>query len=600
MMNLAQSFQQAQNAFNGGDLWTASRVCDDMIKRAPGHPDVLHLMALVCKRQGQIRQAEKYFNASLRSKPKQPAVLSNLGNLLKQNRRYPEADQAYARALKYKPDLGDAWYNRGLMAHALGRWAKAIEYLEEARKIGGNINVELALVNAYRDAGEHDKAQELADAMAARNPGDVRAVACAASVRRKRAPQEALMILEAELPRTADPASIHYEIGLVHSNQRDFEKAVEHFQAALRERPIMIEAHRSLNEIFWQQEDERFLQSYRDAIEQMPNFSPLYHNLAAAYISSGDDRAAADVLIEALSRAGRDPRVVHALAVQKLKQEEHDLAEQLLYEALQADPDNLRFLVDCANLRILTERYERASEHLSRALEVQPYNQEVWAYQGVAWRLAGDARHDWLNDYDTLLKVYDLPVPEGFDSLQAFMAELAEYLPTLHSARRQPLDQSVRKGTQTFDTLFDNPHPLIVALKAGVENVLADYLASMPRDDKHPFYSRMGRSTRFTGNWSIILHSGGHHTNHIHPYGWLSCCNYVALPPLKGDKDGDRSGWIKFGETSMPLGKRQQVARAIRPEAGNCVFFPSYFWHGTYAFESDKPRMTVPCDIDPA
>jgi len=599
-MNLAQSFQQAQSAFNGGDLWTASRVCDDMIKRVPGHPDVLHLMALVCKRQGQITQAEKYFKASLSSKPKQPAVLSNLGNLLKRNRRYPEADQAYARALKYQPDLSDAWYNRGLVALEQGRTGKAIEFLENARRLGSNVNIELALIKVYKQADQLEKAIELADEVKSRNPEDIRAVVIAASTRAKRQPEEALRLLEEELVRTGDPATIHYEIGLVHSSQKDFDRAIEQFEAALRARPTMIEAHRSLNEIYWQQEDERFLQSYRDAIEAVPTYAPLYHNLAAALVSSGDDQTAADVLLEALSRSGRDPHLVHGFAVQKIKQQEFELGEQMLYEALQADPDNLRCLVDCANLLIATERYEKASEHLERALMVQPHNQEVWAYQGVVWRLTGDERHDWLNDYDTLLKVYDLPTPEGFESLESFMSDLAEFLPTLHSARRQPLDQSVRGGTQTFDTLFDNPNPLIAALKQGVETVLADYLSTMPRDNKHPFYSRMGQGTRFTGNWSIILKSGGHHTNHIHPYGWLSCCNYISLPPLKGAKDKDRSGWIKFGETSLHLGKREKVARAIRPEPGKCVFFPSYFWHGTYAFESEHPRMTVPCDIDPA
>lgn len=599
-MNLAQSFQQAQNAFQGGDLWTASRVCDDMIKRAPGHPDVLHLMALVCKRQGQIRQAEEYFNASLRSKPKQPAVLSNLGNLLRQNRRYAEADRAYARALKYDPNLSDAWYNRGLMASAQGRWQKAIEYLERARSLGTGIGIYLALIKAYQEGGEQAKALELADSMQGRYPGDIRAAIAPASVRRKSQPEAALELLQAELGRTADPATIHYEIGLIHSDRKDFDRAIEHFEAALRDRPTMIEAHRSVNEVYWQQEDERFLQSYRTAIEQAPDFAPLYHNLAAAHISSGDDESAVDVLIEGLSRARRDPHLVHALATRKLRRQEFDFAEQLLYEVLQADPDNLRYLIDCANLLITTERYDRASEHLARALAIQPYHQEVWAYQGVVWRLAGDPRHDWLNDYDTLLKTYELPTPAGFHGIESFMDELAAYLPTLHTARRQPLDQSVRKGTQTFDTLFDNPHPLIAALKKGVESVLAEYLAGMPQDDKHPFYSRMGKATRFTGSWSIILRSGGHHTNHIHPYGWLSCCNYISLPPLKNGKGRDRNGWIKFGETSLQLGKREQVARAIRPEAGKCVFFPSYFWHGTYPFESERPRMTVPCDIDPA
>jgi Tfp pilus assembly protein PilF len=599
-MNLAQSFQQAQNAFNGGDMWTASRVCDDMIKRAPGHPDVLHLMALVCRRQGQLREAEKHFRSSLVSKPKQPAVLSNLGNLLKQSRRYAEADEAYRRALKHQPDLGNAWYNRGLMALEQGRHQEAIEHLERASDSQPNINVELALIKAYREAGDLEKARQLADDLLQRHPGDVRAVGASASVRRKQDPSSALELLEAELGRTADPAAIHYELGLVYSNQQDFERAAEHFDAAVQAQPTMIQAHRSLNEIYWQQEDPRFLESYRDAIEKAPNDAPLYHNLAAAQISAGNDQEAADTLLEAVSRSGRDPHLVHALAVQKHKLESWDTAEQLFNEALQSDPDNLRFLVDCANLMITSERYEQATSHLARALELQPYNQEVWAYQGVVWRLTSDPRHDWLNDYDRLLKVYDLPVPDGFESIEAFMSELVEYLPGLHSAKRQPLDQSVRNGTQTFELLFDNPHPLIAELKRGVQSVLAEYLKGMPRDPKHPFYSRLGAGTRFTGSWSIILRSGGHHTNHIHPYGWLSCCNYIALPPLKSEKDKDRSGWIRFGETSMQLGKREKVARAIRPEPGKCVFFPSYFWHGTYKFESEQPRMTVPCDIDPA
>ena len=599
-MNLAQSFQQAQSAFNGGDLWTASRVCDDMIKRVPGHPDVLHLMALVCKRQGQVSQAEKYFKASLSSKPRQPAVLSNLGNLLKRNRRYPEADEAYARALKYQPDLSDAWYNRGLMALEQGRTERAIEFLENARRLESRVNVGLALIKAYTQADRLDEAIKLADELKLNHPGDIRASVIAATTRSKRKPDEGLRLLEEELSRGGDPATIHYEIGLVHSNQNAFDRAIEHFEAALRARPTMIEAHRSLNEIYWQQEDERFLQSYRDAIEIEPTFAPLYHNLAAALVSSGDESTAADVLLEALSRSGRDPHLVQGFAVMKIRQKDYELGEQMLLEALQADPDNLRCLVDIANLLITTERYEKATEHLERALKVQPHNQEVWAYMGVVWRLTGDERHDWLNDYETLLRVYELPTPSGFDNIQSFMSDLADYLPSLHSARRQPLDQSVRGGTQTFDPLFDNAHPLIAALKRGVESVLSDYLGTMPRDNKHPFYSRIAKATRFTGSWSIILKSGGHHTNHIHPYGWLSCCNYIALPPLENQKKKDRSGWIKFGETSMHLGKREQVAQAIRPEPGKCVFFPSYFWHGTYAFESEHPRMTVPCDIDPA
>jgi hypothetical protein len=268
-------------------------------------------------------------------------------------------------------------------------------------------------------------------------------------------------------------------------------------------------------------------------------------------------------------------------------------------EALQSEPDNIRFLINIADLDIRSGEYQDAAAYLTQAFEVEPHNQEVWAYQGLLWRLTNDARHDWLNDYDKLLKVYELPVPDGFQSLAEFMSELSAYLITLHTSKRQPLDQSVRNGTQSLGMLFNKPNPLIAASKKAVETVLREYLAPMKADAKHPFYSRLGKSTRFTGSWSVKLGEGGYHTNHMHPYGWLSCCNYVSLPPLGAVSGGERAGWIRFGETSLQLGEREQVARAIEPEVGKCVFFPSYFWHGTYAFSSEVPRMTLPCDIDP-
>ncbi|MGA1730908.1 MAG: putative 2OG-Fe(II) oxygenase, partial [Steroidobacteraceae bacterium] len=64
--------------------------------------------------------------------------------------------------------------------------------------------------------------------------------------------------------------------------------------------------------------------------------------------------------------------------------------------------------------------------------------------------------------------------------------------------------------------------------------------------------------------------------------------------------DDDRRGWIKFGETALGLPGQEEVARAIQPRVGHCVFFPAYFWHGTYPFADQGRRLTVPCDFEPA
>jgi len=38
---------------------------------------------------------------------------------------------------------------------------------------------------------------------------------------------------------------------------------------------------------------------------------------------------------------------------------------------------------------------------------------------------------------------------------------------------------------------------------------------------------------------------------------------------------------------------------SVRPELGQLVLFPSYFWHGTLPFHSEQPRLTVAFDVVP-
>jgi hypothetical protein len=59
------------------------------------------------------------------------------------------------------------------------------------------------------------------------------------------------------------------------------------------------------------------------------------------------------------------------------------------------------------------------------------------------------------------------------------------------------------------------------------------------------------------------------------------------------------SGWLKFGETALGLGGREPVARLVRPEVGMLVLFPSYFYHGTIAFEDEVVRTTIAFDVVP-
>ena len=354
-----------------------------------------------------------------------------------------------------------------------------------------------------------------------------------------------------------------------------------------------ITAHRTLNELFFQSNDDNFLASYRSALKTFPTSEFLYHNLAAAQTSSGDIESAIQTLETALNRVGKTPNLQHGLGALYVRLKNYSKAQELFQSALLQQPNNLRFLLDQVSLFLKISNYD-CQHILDRALKISRFNQETWAYQGLIWRLTGDERYHWLYDYKNLLKEFHLPLSSEESDTVRFLNELNEYLGGLHVSHRQPLDQSVQGGTQTMGVLFDDSNELIIDFKNALCECINEYIANLPKDSDHPFLSRIGDDYRFSGSWSVKLKAAGKHNNHVHPFGWLSCCSYISLPSIRGDE-----GYIKFGETSLDLGEKEEVAHKIKPEVGKCVFFPSYFWHGTIPFTGEAPRVTIPCDIDP-
>jgi tetratricopeptide (TPR) repeat protein len=217
----------------------------------------------------------------------------------------------------------------------------------------------------------------------------------------------------------------------------------------------------------------------------------------------------------------------------------------------------------------------------------------VWPYAATAWRLAGDPRSDWLegdaNFVQTLDLTPDLP-PIG---------ALADALRSLHTARGEYLDQSVRGGTQTDGPLLSRIDPPIRVLRRAIVSAVESYVAKLPAHDcRHPLLAeRRNRQVRFSGSWSVRLRSGGRHSNHVHPEGWVSSALYIALPPRTAADSGD-AGWLTLGEPPENLGLGLKPWRKIEPVVGRLVLFPSWMWHGTAPF-SHGERLTVAFDVRP-
>jgi tetratricopeptide (TPR) repeat protein len=366
--------------------------------------------------------------------------------------------------------------------------------------------------------------------------------------------------------------------------------AVSEQEAVLDQAPQWLEGHRQMAQLRSLMGDAAAVgDSLERAIAKYPDDPTLWLALCDLHLR----REAFGELLDTIGRAvaaGRPPAAFdfyRAVAAGEL--DEREAGQFLSDRAVAANP-----ALAVWRVRHLLRRGEvaQALPLIDRELRSER-SQAMWPYAAAAWRLCGDPRSQWLEDRPGLISVVDLN-----DEL-APLAPIAAILRSLHERSGQYLDQSVRGGSQTDGPLLSRIEPDIRRLRRAIVRAVEDYAAQLPPPDPgHPTLAhRRDRRIRFSGSWSVRLRGGGHHSNHVHPQGWISSALYVALPERR-DEDPADAGWLVLGEPQAELGVDLAPHTAIEPKVGRLVLFPSWMWHGTRSF-AEGERLTVAFDVAP-
>lgn len=594
LQRIAQKLQQQQ--YSQAELLAAQ-----LNERRPNHPDVLHLLALATKHRN-ASEAVRYFQQSLQVNPKQPDVLSNLGNLLQARRQFKDAKQCYQRALTLNEHSVDAWYNLASVHYRSRDYRAAALAAKKALLLQPNhLKAHLLTGRSELDYKRFDAAEATFCDALRRWPEEPNLRFHLALVYRyKEQTADARQLLDA-LKGHMDEAQRVFQLGCLAYDEGDYEQSESMLLESIERQNDLIPAHEALNKLYWESGDTaRFLSSFQQAALRQPDSIALAYAYASHLFRDHRTEQASEVLKQYLNRFGEIHSLVHLRGVMAIQEGELAQGENLLRQALQQAPLYPRYLIDLAAVYLRQDEYAKADALLERARDNEPLNQEIYAYQGLSWRLSGQTeKAATFNDYDRYLKIGFLPTPEGYESLEQFWPLLEERVRELHNTRHQPLDQSVRGGTQTVGSLLQRDDPIIQSYRSSLEQYLREYLEQLPRDSNHPIVGRLTEQYHFSGSWSVKLFQNGFHSNHVHPEGWLSACTYLTVPEGVRRDDPQKKGWITFGETSLAL-PTDKIHQAVCPQPGMCVIFPSCFWHGTIPFDSNEERITLPCDIMPS
>ena len=527
---------------------------------------------------------------AIASSPRDPTLRRALAVHLAKAGEPKAALDAYRALLALLPNDPDGAADAGLMARRCGLEEEILPLVRaaaEANRSHPRLWQVLGLM--HRAVDELDPAIAALGRAAVLAPGNAMISHGHARAALEAGRPATALFRRAERLAPDDPAVLH---GLVASLVADgrWDAAVEELSGRLERRPEWVEGHATLARLRWEMGDrDGFTATLEQALVRRPRDLALWRELITVLIHA----RRLDDALEAIERgrAAAGPDSIFDANEAACRAEQGDCARaEPLFAAL-AYLEDPHVSVWQARLLLRVGRTAEAAAFAERWTR-HPLGKLFWPYAALAWRLLGDPRWEWLEGQSGLVASYDLV--SDMPSLDA----LADCLRSLHTATGQPLEQSVRGGTQTDGSLFSRTEPEIRALRKAIVEAMREHVAGLPpHDPLHPQLGCGRAPIRFSGSWSVRLLGQGHHANHIHPAGWFSSAFYVVLPS-EAERGGGEAGWLTLGEPQAELGIELPPFRTIEPKPGRLVLFPGTMWHGTRPIRGGE-RMTVAFDVAP-
>ncbi|HEV2078965.1 MAG TPA: putative 2OG-Fe(II) oxygenase [Allosphingosinicella sp.] len=396
------------------------------------------------------------------------------------------------------------------------------------------------------------------------------------------------------------PPEAYFLLGRALQGTGDFSAAEIAFQAAVEARSTFAAAHRELAQLVWMRTGDcaRARQALDAAIAAHPTEVPLWTERARLLNAAGDEAGGKATTAQLLERVPPGPQRRLLEAHEANLRGDFEAAAKVARDAVRLGAEQGQVLEALATAQLGQGDGSGLLATAEDWLRLDALNQLALAYRGTALRMLDDPRGEPFRDYEKLVRVFDIDLPDGCVSLDAYLTDLAAALAPMHPFEAHPVGQSVRSGSQTMQSLAQVPNPAVRAFFQAIDGPIRRYMAHLGSGND-PLRARNSGAYEVQGCWSVWLKPGGFHIDHVHPRGWISSACYIATP--KAAEDGERKeGWIRFGQPRVQPPGGLPAEHFVQPLPGRLVLFPAWMWHGTVPFSSEERRLTVAFDVSPA
>jgi predicted O-linked N-acetylglucosamine transferase (SPINDLY family) len=283
--DLSQLLAAAARLHAAGRLAEADRAYRQLLARAPGHVDALHMLGALLGQRGEYDAAIELIRRAILVRPAAANLHITLARNLKAAGKITEAISAYRRAVEINPtstealnNLGVALRQNGELEESRAAFEKAIGFDPKFAEAYNNLASVLCDVGKFPEAlaaSQQAIALRPAYAEALNNRGN--ALAGLGKL------DESIASFRQALALQPDYAEALNNLGIVLKETLDFDESVRVLRKAISLRGWYAEAHNNLgNTLRSMGNREEAIEAYRHAIVARGHWSLAWNNLAVA------------------------------------------------------------------------------------------------------------------------------------------------------------------------------------------------------------------------------------------------------------------------------------------------------------------------------
>lgn len=586
-----RNLQDAIHLYKNKDYHTSIRLLLPLHNLAPREPNILLFIALNYRYLNETERSIIFFEKLIKDH-NHPGFLCAYANMLISIKSYVKSRSLLLESLEIDSQYFDSRYNLGRLEQEQARYEQAAYCYFEAYKIKpSDVGSCLGYGQSLNKLGKRHKAISFYNDFLRRSPADIKilySLACLYDEESDYLSAEATLIQCVELLNRNREYSIKCSAMLLKIGQ--VSKACNILEGLLRDYPFDVVVHDELFKALWLNGKEEPFEHYFKAYDIEPG-NILTLELAKKLIKN-DELELALVKINPFNL--ENVQHTSGLIIKgHIERELGDFTSAL--ETLDNISHEDQSLGSVLNEKAITylclNQLPEAILLADKLSNLYPEQQGGTALLAACLKLSGEHKsYNKICNYQKFVKFIPIHCLSGSD----FNKKLSSELKKFHSAKRHPIEQSLRKGTQTEGQLFNKDTEIINELKAKLNVEITNFLNEVSISDASNSLENMTGTFSYSDSWSVILKEGGYHRNHFHSEGNFSACYYVDVPSSV-DENGE--GWLNLGQPELSRWLHFEADFCIKPVSGCMVIFPSYLWHGTNPILVGCNRATVAFDI---